>query len=225
MWRPIQFGIDASNCLSKSNNFRSSFSPILRLAALAGMVGPVLFVLVFTVDGFLYPAYSPLDRTISYLGATGPSAWIQNANFVVFGVLLLIFGSGFYAQMRQIFKSMRMLKVSTIFLSLTGVGFLMSGLFTTESSLLLHNIGFTIIFSSAILAFAISGWQLSKSAALHRYGRYSIGASFATLVLTLVFFHVSSSISQIAGLAERILIIETITWDVVMGYKILRLGL
>src|SRR5260370_9078034 len=66
-----------------------------RWFAFAGVGGPILFVLVFTLAGFLRPGYSPLSQAVSVLGV-GPNAWLQNANFVVFGLLLLTFSIGFY---------------------------------------------------------------------------------------------------------------------------------
>ncbi len=60
----------------------------------AGIVGPVLFVLAFTIAGALRPGYSPVRDVVSDLGA-GPGSWLQNANFAVFGVLLLAFAAGF----------------------------------------------------------------------------------------------------------------------------------
>ena len=42
-----------------------------RLCIWAGIVGPILFVLLFTIAGLLYPGYSPISQVISVLGASG----------------------------------------------------------------------------------------------------------------------------------------------------------
>src|SRR5215471_18412597 len=70
------------------------------LAAWAGMVGPALFVAVFTVEGWLRPGYNPLGMYVSEL-SLGPRGWIQVANFVVVGVLLLVFARGVAAEFRE----------------------------------------------------------------------------------------------------------------------------
>src|SRR5260370_36925013 len=88
-----------------------------QLCALAGIVGPIFFVLMFTIDGWLSPDYSPLRQTVSSLGATEPNAWIQNSNFVVFGLLLLAFAVGFSRQMRAVL-SREALRTSTLLLVL-----------------------------------------------------------------------------------------------------------
>jgi hypothetical membrane protein len=67
---------------------------VLQRALLAaGIVGPILFVAVFTVAGWLRPRYSATAEAVSDLGV-GEAAWIQNANFFVFGALLLAFATG-----------------------------------------------------------------------------------------------------------------------------------
>src|SRR6266516_1968181 len=95
---------------------------------LAGVVGPILFVLVFTIDGWLSPGYSPLSQSVSSLGTTGTYAWIQNTNFVVFGLLLMAFAVGFSRQMREVL-SRQALRTSTLLLLLTGAGLVNDGFF------------------------------------------------------------------------------------------------
>jgi hypothetical protein len=64
-----------------------------RLAALAGMTGSMLFVVVFTIVGWLLPGYNPFSMYVSAL-SLGPSGWIQMGNFVISGSLLLVFAWG-----------------------------------------------------------------------------------------------------------------------------------
>ncbi len=70
-------------------------TPINRrqLAAWAGMIGPALFVVVFTLEGWLRPGYKPLKMYISAL-SLGPRGWIQIANFIMLGALLALFTWG-----------------------------------------------------------------------------------------------------------------------------------
>ncbi|MDQ2587916.1 DUF998 domain-containing protein [Saccharothrix yanglingensis] len=49
-----------------------------------GAVAAVVFVVVFTVDGWTRPGYGPVRRPVSAL-ALGSRGWIQPANFVVCG--------------------------------------------------------------------------------------------------------------------------------------------
>jgi uncharacterized membrane protein len=65
----------------------------LRLCLWAGIVGPILFVLVFTVDGALTPGYSAMRDVVSFL-ELGPAGWIQRLNFILTGLIPIIAALG-----------------------------------------------------------------------------------------------------------------------------------
>jgi hypothetical protein len=68
--------------------------PAVRVAALAGITGPIVFTLTFLVQQVARRAeYDPIAEPVSALEA-GPNGWIQQANFVLFGVLLFVFALG-----------------------------------------------------------------------------------------------------------------------------------
>ena len=73
---------------------------IRTLASWAGMIGPTLFVAVFTLEGWLRPGYNPLSMVVSEL-SLGPRGWIQITNFLMLGVLFLIFAPGFFVNARR----------------------------------------------------------------------------------------------------------------------------
>lgn len=60
------------------------------LAIWAGLIGPVLFVATFMIEGWLRPGYQPLSMFVSAL-SLGPRGWVQMTNFIVFGALFLLF--------------------------------------------------------------------------------------------------------------------------------------
>jgi hypothetical membrane protein len=73
----------------------------LTLAAWAGLVGPVLFTLTWVGQELArIEEYSPIEETISALEA-GPNGWIQQVNFVIFGVLSMVFAAGLYRVLRS----------------------------------------------------------------------------------------------------------------------------
>jgi len=63
-----------------------------RLLISCGWIGPVLFTLVYTIDGATRPGYEPLQHWISHL-SLGPRGWLNMLNLLVFGCLML----GFFA--------------------------------------------------------------------------------------------------------------------------------
>jgi hypothetical membrane protein len=72
-----------------------------RLAAWAGIIGPLLFTACFLLqEGFRQDEYSPMAEPVSALEA-GPNGWIQQVNFVVLGVLTFIFAFGLHRALRE----------------------------------------------------------------------------------------------------------------------------
>ncbi len=193
-----------------------------QLLALAGIGGPILFVLVFTIDGWLSPGYSSLSQSVSSLGTTGTYAWIQNTNFVVFGLLLMAFAVGFSRQMREVL-SREALRTSTLLLLLTGAGLVNDGFFTQDSVTtfqgLLHALGFLVIFASLIVALLLIGRQLSPIAAWRGYGWYSTITGLLTLGV-LVLSAVLAAPLHMTGLFQRILVVVAFGWYVVMGCRL-----
>jgi hypothetical protein len=93
-----------------------------RIAAWAGMIGPALFVAIFTIEGWLRPGYQPLKMYVSEL-SLGPRGWIQIANFIVLGVLLLAFARGVAAE----FRTGKASRSGPILLTIIAILFLVSG--------------------------------------------------------------------------------------------------
>ena len=98
-----------------------------RLAAWAGILGPVLFVAIFTIEGWLRPDYQPLSTYVSAL-SLGPRGWIQMTNFVVFGILLLAFTRALAAE----FKDGKASRGGLILLTIIGFCYLLSGPFVMD---------------------------------------------------------------------------------------------
>ena len=72
----------------------------LVLTGWVGIAGPVLFTLTFVgQELFRMDEYSPLAEPVSALAA-GPNGWIQHVNFVVLGVLTMIFAVGLHLGLR-----------------------------------------------------------------------------------------------------------------------------
>lgn len=104
---------------------KSSNKPVL--AGWAGMLGSAIFVIVFTVEGWLRPGYNWLSTYISEL-SIGPRGWIQILNFIILGTLFLIFTWGVAAEFREGKAS----KWGPILLAIIGFSFLVSGPLVTD---------------------------------------------------------------------------------------------
>jgi hypothetical protein len=202
---------------------------LLQLSAWAGIVGPLIFVLVFMVNGALHPTYSAMSQAVSYL-AVQSNGWIQDLNFLVLGLLLLLFAIGFHQRMHTV-MSRKQLTVCTILLVLVGAGFTNECFFTAGAAgepqnafhIIMHNIGFIDIFFSLPILFFICGAQFRKTPIWRGYGWYSIIAGLVTVALLAFFVYVGIQTSPFLGLVQRILIIEALAWYVVMSWRFLTL--
>ena len=68
---------------------------LTRWLALAGLVGPVMYVLDVTLVGLARPGYSVISQAVSELGG-GPDGWQLNFALIALGVLLTSFTVGFF---------------------------------------------------------------------------------------------------------------------------------
>jgi hypothetical protein len=93
-----------------------------RMTAWAGIIGPALFVAVFTIEGWLRPGYNPLSTYVSAL-SLGSRGWIQIANFVILGLLLLMFTLGVASE----FPAGKASRGGPILLAIISILFIVSG--------------------------------------------------------------------------------------------------
>jgi hypothetical membrane protein len=92
--------------------------------AWAGIIGPVLFTAAFIAqEAFRRDEYNPLAEPISALEA-GPNGWVQQVNFVAFGLLTIAFAVGLHRGIRPTRTGM----AGPALLVLSGLGLLLAAL-------------------------------------------------------------------------------------------------
>jgi hypothetical membrane protein len=214
---------------------------VLRLCLWAGVVGPILFVLVFTIDGALTPGYSAMREVVSFL-ELGPTGWIQRLNFMLTGLLFILFALGFFQWMRPRSAS-GWLYVTTVLIALSGVGLIMAGPFlpdtpgTAQTSVhgVLHTIAFTVVFLALGLACLSVGGKFVRTAGWRIHGWYSLVAGLFPIIAALgnLFssfvvsnasstpFTATSSRLAVGGLINRVLILVAFAWYVILASRLL----
>jgi len=105
-----------------------------KIASWAGMLGPALFTLSFTVNGFLRPGYSPVSRYISEL-SIGPRGWIQIGSFMLLGVCLMLFALG----LRVVFPTGSASRAAPALFAAIAVCYFLSGPFVTDPAAMFDN--------------------------------------------------------------------------------------
>ncbi len=200
-----------------------------RTLALGALAGSVLFTLAWVVLGVVSPgftvfdtvieSYSPITHPISGLGL-GPTGPFMNAAFVLSGLLIVVGVIGTFQVVPGMAAADRVL--CTVLLALSPVGMMLDGLFTIES-FMPHMIGFLLGSGSLVVSFLIVGRKLRRVPGWGSFGRWLIIASPVTLalvILSMVTFDLTAVAAGqgIAGLTERVLLIEVSTAFGVMGW-------
>jgi len=101
---------------------------VFSVLAAAGIVGPILFTVGFVAQGFLRSdlrnGYNPIAQQISDLTA-GPDGWVQQVNFVVFGLLLIAFAIGLTLGIRTTWPW----RIGSVLVTWNGIELVIAGLF------------------------------------------------------------------------------------------------
>jgi hypothetical membrane protein len=185
----------------------------------AGLIGPLLFLLVALVDGFTKPDYSAIQNDISEL-ALGAHGWVQSANFLLFGVLLIAFAAG----LRQLFPTGRASVFGPLLLALSGLGLVVSGVFPTDpisatSNTLagtIHNLAGLVVFSMLSAACFVYARRFRREPAWRGYGLYSVMTGVLSPVLVVAFV-VQFVDTPYAGLFQRVFIAILWLWIAVVA--------
>jgi hypothetical protein len=204
-----------------------------RTAAMCLIVGPIFFTLVWFTLGFVSPGftifgtrvepYSFVTCPISGLGL-GETAPFMNTAFVLTGISLTFGVTGVFLEVSEIGRGARWSCIGL--LGLSGVGAILDGIFTLES-FLPHFIGFGLGCGAPVLGFLVAGLVLRRVPRFRHLAGGLIVASpltLALLVLSLLTFDpiVVAAGHGVAGLAQRVLIVEVQSWFVALGVTALQ---
>jgi hypothetical membrane protein len=162
-------------------------SVVAALAA-AGIVGPVIFVVVALVQSLLRRDHSLVGHPISALAA-GPSGWVQNVNFLLFGLLMIAYAVGLHLGVRP----SRAGVVGVVFLLLSGVGLMWAAVFPAtdatgafDENRLLHIPGFIMTFLGGGIGLMVMSRRMSGDPRWRRFAAYALATGIAMLVLILL---------------------------------------
>jgi hypothetical protein len=199
----------------------------LQLSAWAGMLGTLLFVATFTLEGWLRPGYQPLAMYVSTL-SLGPRGWIQIAN-IIFGVLLFVFTRGVAAE----FPSGRAARSGLILLTIIAVCYLLSGPFvmdptgTSISQTTVHGLIHGILGALAFLLMPASCFVYLRLFNLDPgWWTFALGIVSAAALILLT---IASKFPQFQilfagwlGLIQRALIVPFMAWVFLFALGLLR---
>jgi hypothetical membrane protein len=205
-----------------------------KLFLYAGVVGPLLFIVVFLLEGATRPGYSAWRMYVSQL-ATGPGGWMQDVNFFVCGLLVLAFAIG----LRLAIAGTRGSIGGPILLGLFAIGLLVAGAFATDPALgypvgaaevhtthgMIHGFAGIAVFTLLPAACFGMAWHFSGEEGSSRWAIYSVVVG----VLIFVFFAPGSALvdrwpNAPIGVIQRVEIIGGWTWIAAVAWHVIQQG-
>lgn len=202
---------------------------VITALAAAGIVGPILFTVAFVVQGlFRLDEYSPVAEPVSALEA-GPGSWVQQANFVVFGLLTIAFAVGLHLKVRPA----RAGWVGPAILILSGVALLWAAVFPLRENAAGITLppgphlvgGLTYFLSNAVWLIVLSR-RLADDPRWRSLATYSLASG-----ITILFLFVANGVLVIpddaplhpyAGLAQRAVLAVLFPCMIVLALRLLR---
>lgn len=181
-----------------------------RILGLGGVVAPFLFTALVAVASLLRPGYSQIADFVSDLGV-GTYAGLQNANFAVFGLLVVGLAAGLFLSLpppRGIAFAVGV-GLTVVF----GLGVLLAGVFPEDyAGGGMHSNVSSLAFIASILAALVVGLGLrnADAEAWGRYRAFCLVSGVLGLVL-LVVFGLSAG-SAFRGAAQRAFIAVPWLW-------------
>jgi hypothetical protein len=201
-----------------------------------GIVGPLLFVVTFLIEGAVRADYNPFQHPVSSL-SLGPYGWLQAANFIVSGLLVVAFAIGLRPAVRKFGAGFW----TPLLVGLVGLGLFGAGFFATDpisgyppgtAPLLaartvhgvLHDLCSTPVFTALPAACFVVAYRWGK-AGLRRWAVGSLASGVLMLgcfVLTSLGFQQNPAFVAIGGLLQRLTLIIGLGWLVAVAFYLLR---
>jgi hypothetical protein len=155
-----------------------------KLGAVAGIVGSVAFVAVFTIEGWLRPDYDAQSMFVSEL-ALGPRGLVQIVNFVAFGGATILFARGMHAAFPAAHAATRQLQFVGVGMVGAGV-FVMDPLTTPVDRLSWHNhlhglFGAALFYCAPIACFLFAR-HFRAAPRWRSLGGYTVATGVVTLI-------------------------------------------
>lgn len=198
--------------------------------ALAGIADPIIFAVVALVHSLLRPDHSLMELPISALAA-GSSGWVQNANFLLFGSLMIAYAVGLHLGVRP----SRVGVAGFAFLVLSGIGLLWVGLIPAtdatgafDENRLLHIPGFIMTFLGAAIGLIVMSRRMARDPKWKSVATYALACGIVMLVLFLVGGGLvrppGAPLHAWLGLFQWVLLVVWLPCTIVLAFRLLRLA-
>jgi hypothetical membrane protein len=212
-------------------------SSVERALLACGMIGPAFFVTVFLVAGAVRPGYDPLRHPVSSL-SIGEAGWIQAANFMITGALVVAFACG----LRPVLRRGGAGVWGPLVIGLVGIGLAGAGVFTADprsgypagTSLVpvpttegtLHDLFSLLVFlGPPVACCVVARWFAKVGRRGWAASSVAIAVVFLTgFVLAGMGFEQNPALTPIGGLLQRATLVVGLGWLAALALHLLRGG-
>ena len=202
------------NTITEHNTAPRTSARLIRWTALAGIAGPVVFTVGFLVqEQFRRGEYDPVAEVVSALEA-GDHGWVQQANFVVLGLLTVGFAIGLH---RAIAPS-RAGFVGPVAMFVSGMAAVLAAIFPLREDALGatydpggHQFAGTVFFASSAIALIALSRRCAADPAMRSLARWLLAAGALSAlsfpVMGILVIPDDAPLHQWAGLAQRFIVL------------------
>jgi hypothetical membrane protein len=206
----------------------------------SGAIGPLLFTLIFLVEGAVRPGYDAWRTTISTLSLSD-QGWVQIANFDLFGLLTLCFAIG----LKRVFRTGSASFSGPMLFVIVGVGLILAGIFVTDPCLgypasappnppeslhgAIHNYAALAVFLALPAICIVMARRFARDPAWRSWSTISIVTGSLVLFFFAWFFTSVSAAADAmpdetvhAGLLERITSLIGCLWMSALAFRLIR---
>ena len=198
---------------------------------LCGVIGPVIFVASFLVQGALRSGYDPLRHPVSSL-SLGPGGWVQMATFWLTGLLIVGYAVGL--------RRARCGWWTPVLVGLVGVGLVGAGIFVADpisgyppgspvpapptAHGIAHQLFSTPVFTALPAAMLVMTRRFFRSSerGWAWYSLLSAPVFFGCFVLSSLGFNQNPVLMPVGGLWQRLTLVVGFSWLAALALHVRR---
>ena len=178
-----------------------------------GLIGPLIFLVVYFTFGQVSPNFDMLRQPIGRLELVD-YGWIQSANFIVFGLFTCAFAMGLRIELQSGFG----VDLIPVFHILTALGMITLGVFIHEPA---HTYASILMLIPLIASFLLFARRFAGDPRWKGWAFYSRLCAFTIVILSVSYWYAHHINSPYAGIFEHLLILIRLVWMTVFILKLL----
>ena len=200
---------------------------LFRLLSFGGVIGPIIYVIVLTFLGLVFPGYDHVTQYMSELAAVDAPymVWMNVFGFMLIGVFVIGFGVALdYGVKKKVWGW-----IGPFLVVVSGIGFILVGFFPCDPGCVNTSlVGWLHGLWAFVAQFALIGapffmyFRLRDDVRWRGFENVSLG--FFIVAFSLGLFYKSYIFGDVVGLLQRVSFGVPFVWVMVMGFWLFRLN-